>query len=147
MNLEQMVADTLSVTDYLRGRFHAEKIYLMGHSGGTFIGIHAAARAPEIFAAYIAIAQIANQLKSEVMANDFMLGKYGESGNWQMVRKLQETPVSMVGGVSADYYLVRDGAMHGLGVGSMHDMRSVLTGLLNPSLLFPEYSLSDKYRF
>lgn len=47
MTLEQFIADTLSVTDYLRDRFSKEKIYLMAHSGGTFIGLQAAARAPE----------------------------------------------------------------------------------------------------
>ena len=46
MTLEQMISDTLGVTNYLRQRFAKEKIYLMGHSGGTFIGIQAAARAP-----------------------------------------------------------------------------------------------------
>ena len=45
MTLEQMISDTLEVTNYLRHRFGKEKIYLMGHSGGTFIGIQAAARA------------------------------------------------------------------------------------------------------
>jgi membrane protease YdiL (CAAX protease family) len=40
MILEQMISDTLEVTNYLRHRFGQEKIYLMGHSGGTFIGIH-----------------------------------------------------------------------------------------------------------
>ena len=44
MTLEQMISDTLEVTDYLRNRFGKDKIYLMGHSGGTFIGIQAAAR-------------------------------------------------------------------------------------------------------
>ena len=44
MTLEQFIADTLAVTDYLRNRFGKEKIYLMAHSGGTFIGLQAAAR-------------------------------------------------------------------------------------------------------
>ena len=39
MTSEQFIADTLSVTSYLRNRFGKEKIYLMAHSGGTFIGI------------------------------------------------------------------------------------------------------------
>src|SRR6476660_5120670 len=39
MTIEQFVADTLAVSDYLRGRFAKEKIYLLGHSWGTFIGI------------------------------------------------------------------------------------------------------------
>ena len=38
MTSEQFIADTLSVTSYLRNRFGTEKIYLMAHSGGTFIG-------------------------------------------------------------------------------------------------------------
>jgi pimeloyl-ACP methyl ester carboxylesterase len=35
--------------------------------------------------------------------------------------------------------------MHRLGVGTMHKMRSLLTGLLIPSLLFPEYTLREKW--
>jgi hypothetical protein len=58
MNLEQMISDTLAVTNYLRQRFGKDKIYLMGHSGGTFIGIQAAAQAPELYYAYIGVAQM-----------------------------------------------------------------------------------------
>ena len=32
ITLEQLISDTLAVTNYLRNRFHREKIYLMGHS-------------------------------------------------------------------------------------------------------------------
>ena len=41
MTSAQFIADTLSVTNYLRHRFGIEKIYLMAHSGGTFFGIQA----------------------------------------------------------------------------------------------------------
>ena len=47
MTVDQFVADTLAVTDYLRDRFGRNKIYLLGHSWGSFIGIQAAQRAPE----------------------------------------------------------------------------------------------------
>lgn len=47
LNPEQMIADTLALTNHLRERFGQNKIYLMGRSGGTFFGIQAAARAPE----------------------------------------------------------------------------------------------------
>ena len=46
MTVDQFVADTLAVTNYLRGRFGKEKIYLMGYSWGSLIGIEAAAQAP-----------------------------------------------------------------------------------------------------
>ena len=65
MTLEQLISDTLAVTNYLRERFGQEKIYLMGHSGGTFIGIQAAARAPELYYAYIGEAQMSYQLESK----------------------------------------------------------------------------------
>ena len=81
MNLEQMISDTLAVTNYLRQRFGKEKIYLMGHSGGTFIGIQVAARAPELYYAYIGVAQMSNQLKSEKLAYDYMLEQFRENGN------------------------------------------------------------------
>ena len=61
MNLEQLISDTLGVTNYLRSRFHKDKIYLMGHSGGTFVAIQAAARAPELYYAYLGVAQMADQ--------------------------------------------------------------------------------------
>ena len=43
----QFVADTLEVTHYLLERFDQEKIYLMGHSWGGYIGIQAVDQAPE----------------------------------------------------------------------------------------------------
>ena len=81
MTLEQMISDTLEVTNYLRHRFGQEKIYLMGHSGGTFIGIQAAARAPELYYAYIGVAQMSYQLKSEKLAYEYMLQQFKENGN------------------------------------------------------------------
>lgn len=69
LNPEQLVTDTLALTDHLRARFGQDKIYLMGRSGGTFFGIQAAARAPERYHAYIAIAQISHQLESERLAH------------------------------------------------------------------------------
>ena len=73
---EQLIADTLALTNYLRERFQQDKIYLMGHSGGTFIGIQAAAQAPELYHAYIGVAQMANQLESEKLAYDYMLQEF-----------------------------------------------------------------------
>ena len=73
ITLEQLISDTVEVTNYLRHRFEKEKIYLMGHSGGTFIGIQAAAQAPELYYAYIGMAQMSNQLQSERLAYEYMV--------------------------------------------------------------------------
>lgn len=144
MTLEQMISDTLEVTNYLRQRFGKEKIYLMGHSGGTFIGIHAAAQAPELYYAYIGVAQMSYQLKSERLAYEYMLQQFKESGNTKMVRKLEAAPVTTTGGIPDDYLALRDPAMHSLGIGTTHDMDSVLTGIFIPSLQSRDYTLSEK---
>jgi len=144
MTLEQMVSDTLELTNYLRHRFRKEKIYLMGHSGGTFIAIYAAARAPELFFAYIGVAQMSYQLKSEKLAYDYMLRQFKESGNSKMVRKLEAAPVTMTDVIPEAYVALRDIAMHSLGIGTTHDMKSIITGILLPSLLCREYTLGEK---
>ena len=144
MNLEQMISDTLELTNYLRDRFHQDKIYLMGHSGGTFIGIQAAARAPELYHAYIGVAQMSDQLMSEKLAYDYMLEQFKENGNTKMARALEAAPVTLTGGVPDAYRAVRDTAMHSLGVGTTHDMNSVITGIFLPSWMSRDYTLMEK---
>jgi pimeloyl-ACP methyl ester carboxylesterase len=146
MTVEQFIGDTLAVTDYLRRRFGPDKIYLLGHSWGTFIAIQAVARAPERFEAYIGMAQMTDQLRSEKIAYDFMLAEYKRRGDRRMVRDLEAVPVTLEGGTPREYVrMLRDKAMHGLGVGTTHGMDSVITGILLPSLRFPEYTLREKW--
>ncbi|MBE0655700.1 MAG: alpha/beta hydrolase [Bacteroidales bacterium] len=144
ITLEQMISDTREVTDYLRMRFGQDKIYLMGHSGGTFIGIYAAAQMPELYHAYIGVAQMSHQLKSEKLAYEYIVAKYKENGNTKMVRKLESAPVSMTEGTPRSYLSVRDEAMHSLGVGTTRDMNSVITGVFLPSLTCRGYTLMEK---
>ncbi len=147
INTEQMISDTLAVTNYLRQRFGKEKIYLMGHSGGSFFGIQAAARAPELYCAYIGEAQMTDQLESERLAYEYMLAQFKANGNQKMVQRLEAAPVTLDGGTPAAYLAVRDEAMHPVGIGTMHTMKSVLTGLFLPSWLSRDYTLAEKLNF
>jgi pimeloyl-ACP methyl ester carboxylesterase len=144
MTLKQMISDTKEVTNYLRKRFGKEKIYLMGHSGGTFIGIQVAAEAPELYYAYIGVAQMSDQLKSEKLAYEYMLNQFREIGNTKMARKLEAAPVTTESGISGAYQALRDPAMHSLGIGTTHTMNSVITGIFLPSLACRDYTLKEK---
>jgi len=146
MTAEQFMADTLSVTNYLRDRFGKEKIYLMAHSGGTFFGIQAAAQAPEMYHAYIGVAQMVHQLRSEVLAYQYLLESYRQAGDTRMVRRLEAAPVTMAGGTPPAYLALRDRAMHPVGVGTMHEMKSVVTGVIWPSLKSRQYTPGEKIR-
>jgi pimeloyl-ACP methyl ester carboxylesterase len=144
MTLEQSISDTIEVTNYLRSRFGKEKIFLMAHSGGSLIGLQAAARAPELYSAYIGVGQMSYQLRSEVLSYEYLLQQYREIGNQRMVRQLEAAPVRMRIPLPASYMKVRDKAMHGLGVGTTRDMRSVISGVFLASWLCREYTFGEK---
>lgn len=144
MSAEQFVSDTLAVTNYLRKRFAKDKIYLMAHSWGSYIGIQAVAQAPELYHAYVGVSQISYQLKSEKLAYDYMLQQFKANGNTRMVRILAAAPVTMTVPLPPAYDAVRDEAMHTLGIGTTRDMKSVITGLFLPSWQFREYTLGEK---
>ena len=145
MNMEQLISDTIDVSNYLRNRFKQEKIYMMAHSGGTSMAIQAAARKPELYKAYVSIAQITNQAESEKLAYSYMLKRYQSEGNTALVKKLKEYPV-MDEAAALTFFksLLRDKAMHELGIGTMRSMTKIDKDILIPSMLCKAYTLKEK---
>ncbi len=144
MTAEQFVADTLEVTRYLLNRFGQEKIYLLGHSWGSYIGIQAAAQAPELYYAYIGMGQVSYQLQSEQLAYEYALTQYRAMGDLRMVHRLEAAPPTMTVPLPAGYETLRDEYMHGAGIGTTHEMKSVVTGIFLPSWQFHGYTLAEK---
>lgn len=144
MTIDQMIADAIQVADYLRDRFGQDRILLLGHSWGSYLGIQVAATAPDRFLAYVGMAQIAHQLRSEVMARDAMVEAYRARGNSQMAERLEAAPVTMEEGTSDTWMRIRDRAMHGIGAGHMRDMTSVVTGIFLPMWQVRAYTPMDK---
>ena len=143
--LETMLSDTKEVANYLRKRFSKDKIFLMAHSGGTYLGIKAIERFPELFIAYIGVAQISNQKLSEMKAYDYIFEQYSkDNSKSKIVELLRKSRFSMSDPIPLDYLKIRDKAMHDLGVGTMRKMADVVSGVFIPSLLFKEYSVSEK---
>ncbi len=141
---EQLVSDTFAVTNYLRSRFAQDKIYLMAHSGGTFFGIQAAAQEPDLYHAYIGVAQMSRQLDSEKLAYNYMIEQFKADGNSAMVAKLEKIPLLGMQTMPASYRALRDEAMHSVGIGTTHSMTSVVSGIFMPIMLSPVYTLTEK---
>jgi pimeloyl-ACP methyl ester carboxylesterase len=59
LSVSQEISDTLELIDQLRTRFHQRKVYLVGFSYGSYLGILVAQRAPERLHAYVGIGQLA----------------------------------------------------------------------------------------
>jgi pimeloyl-ACP methyl ester carboxylesterase len=144
MTSEQFVLDTIEVSKYLCERFGKEKIYLMAHSWGTYIGIQAAEKAPELFYAYIGMGQTTNQLESEKAAYDYMVNYYKDAGDDKIVNKLQGLSFKDMDYIPKEYDKIRDDVMHKAGIGTMHKMNSVISGIFMTVMENPEYTLGEK---
>ena len=59
ITVSREIEDTIELIVQLRTRFHQEKIYLVGFSYGSYLGILVAQRAPQLLSAYIGIGQLA----------------------------------------------------------------------------------------
>lgn len=146
MNFDQLTSDAIEVTNYLRNRFSKEKIYIIAHSGGTPIALSAVSRKPELYYAYIAMAQIANQAESEKIAYEYMLRQYENKGSRKSIDELKEYPVLESDTNIVSFYksLIRDKSMHELGIGTMRRMTSVFWGVFIPVWTCKAYTLSEK---
>jgi pimeloyl-ACP methyl ester carboxylesterase len=144
MTVAQLVDDVIAVAGHLCERFRRDKVYLLAHSWGSFIGIQAAARAPESFHAYIGMGQVSHQQRAEVSAYRYALEEFHRRGDARMVKALEATPVTMDAPPPPAYMRLRDKAMHSIGIGTTRDMRSVVTGVFFPVWRTPGYTLREK---
>jgi proline iminopeptidase len=65
LTLDQAIADTIELTNYLRQRFAEEKIYLMGESWGTTLGVLAVQQRPDLYHAWIGSGQMVSQRETD----------------------------------------------------------------------------------
>ena len=65
LTTKQAVADTITLTNYLRKRFNERKIYLFGESGGSVIDILAVQQHPELYHAWIGSGQMVNPRETD----------------------------------------------------------------------------------
>jgi pimeloyl-ACP methyl ester carboxylesterase len=146
MTTEQFVSDIIEVTNYLRNRFGQDKIYLMGHSWGTYLSIKTVAKSPELYHAYIAMSQVVNLPESEKLAYTYMLGQYTAAGKRSMVKKFKKYPIWESDKALLEYSRssLRDEAMHDLGVGTMRNMHSVIRDIFFASLRCTEYTPMER---
>jgi proline iminopeptidase len=84
LTLEQAVADTISLTEYLRERFAEEKIYLLGESWGSTLGVLAVQQRPDLFHAYIGSGQMVSQRETDRIIWRDLLAYAERTGDWQL---------------------------------------------------------------
>ncbi|PLX20001.1 MAG: hypothetical protein C0597_04735, partial [Marinilabiliales bacterium] len=90
MSMERWVEDCNELINYLRNRFNSQKVFLVGHSGGTILGLKIAQKYPEKIAAYVGIAQILNNHEQQAISYNYILQKATDKGNQKTIDKIKE---------------------------------------------------------
>ena len=89
MTVEQFIADTRDVSAMLCRRFGQSKIFLVGHSWGSLLGVLTAARYPELFHAYVGIGQAVAPQEGERVSYEWTLAQAEKAGDTRSVAKLK----------------------------------------------------------
>jgi len=147
LTLGQLAVDMIEITNYLRERFKKDKIYIMAHSGGTAFAIKAVAENPELYHAYVGVAQITRQVESEKLAYRYMVDMYSRAGNKKAAAKFREYPIHEDDAYLLPFFnsVLRDKSMHELGIGTMRNMTSIMTGVFYPVWMCRAYTVREKF--
>jgi pimeloyl-ACP methyl ester carboxylesterase len=88
ITIEQMTSDAEEVVRYLQKQYGKRKIFLLGHSWGTVLGVALAQRHPEWFYAYLGVGQVVNSVKNEEDGYQFALAQARAHHNSDAEREL-----------------------------------------------------------
>lgn len=88
MNRNQFIKDTKELIDYLCIKFQKKRVYLVGHSWGTELGMYVIDEYPEKIAAFISIGQVVNGIENEIISYDHVLEIAHKNGDKKAIDDL-----------------------------------------------------------
>jgi len=134
MSVTQEVSDTVELVNLLRARFGQSKIYLVGHSYGSYLGMIVARQHPELFHAYVGVGQLAYEgTRNTEIQDRWMRERAQKLGNTELLTQLDaQAPINR------EKWIFRYG-------GGLRSSRSSTT-LILIGLRSPEYTLRDAFK-
>lgn len=143
---ERYISDGCSLAAYLGRRFGQDKIYLVGESWGSALGIWMIQKQPELFHAFAGTGQMVSFLDTEHYCYDLALQTAGERGDRDIVQKLEKQgpPPYYGNGVAlkmSNYLMYLFGVMSSNPAIASSDHNTI------EDLAAPEYGLYDKVNY
>lgn len=90
LSLANIVNDGVDLSRLLLQEFSQDKLYLQGHSWGTFVGAHMVGEAPELFHAFFSIGQVADSRRAEKLSWEFTMNAATEAGDQKTIDALNQ---------------------------------------------------------
>jgi len=143
-----MEQDTLEVVNYLRRRFKREKIFVLGHSWGSVMGLWLAHEHPDLIYAYVGVGQLLNTKQNQAVMYQDALQEARSRHNEQAVKDLESLwPYPPSGDSFRQDSTVNTWAAELLGPPANGAAFTDVRRLLSDVVSAPEYSLADDYAF
>ncbi|MGD2130424.1 MAG: alpha/beta hydrolase [Lysobacterales bacterium] len=130
MRVTREIADAHELIELLCARFGKKKVYLVGHSYGSYLGMLVAARYPNLIAAYVGVGQATDPHQAHEVQDRFFRRKAEASGNRRLLDELDHHKP-----IDREHWLFEYHA-------ELYHSTSWLP-LLWTGLLAPEYRLTD----
>jgi pimeloyl-ACP methyl ester carboxylesterase len=83
-------SDAVELSQWLAQRFEKKKIYLLGHSFGSVIGLRLAFAHPELFHAYIGVGQVIKPSRSEILTYAWLEHTLRQVGDQNGLERIRE---------------------------------------------------------
>ena len=140
LTYDLMMSDSIEITKYLLDYLHKDKITLLGHSWGTYLGSNLAFQYPEYYECYIGTGQLVDFYQNEVAFKEEAVKWVGndEEGK-QLIEKLT------IGDFSMEYYGARNALMEKYRYDIFADGTDY--NLIATQIFNPYYSLWDFYKY
>jgi pimeloyl-ACP methyl ester carboxylesterase len=90
LTVGRYTADVIELSEMLRERFDEQKIYLVGHSWGTIIGVRAAQARPDLFHAYVGTAQMVDVLETDQVIYQMVVDHARGAGDTAFVQAMEK---------------------------------------------------------
>ena len=148
MNLKQFISDAQEVSEYLIKRFGKEKIFIMGHSWGAFLGILTAYQHPDLYHAYFGVGQSCKQYEGEKVSFDWVKEQASLQNDKKGMRRLSKSTFPSINADSDEFikFVMQERKFVNKYGGAIHgetSMRSLLKFILKAD----EYSFKDKINY
>ena len=88
LTTNQICSDAIELTQYLKEEFQVDKIYMVAHSYGTFVGMKCIEMNPNDYYAYVGIGQIGNQQENEENLITYATKMAEENNNTEALSEL-----------------------------------------------------------
>lgn len=104
LTVSLFIRDAIEVLQFLSAKFSQEKIYMIGHSWGGYLGLRVAIERPELIKGYFAMSPMINQLESERLSLKLMKDKAKEESNQDAIAELSQVDVPFRDGKQLFYH-------------------------------------------